>query len=321
MGFLSVGNIGPLDGQNHNIGKIENVNQEKLNSVFGNKVSQNQVQSDNDKAKSYAEFNSLLKQSPVKNHFLNESDLTKLGYKPTAGVKLVQGDDGQLTSEPDPDSQLMDSNGGLYYGNDKTGGSIRVCEFERSVEYKQGNMSHTQWFDDKGKPSGGMLVVTNKDGSTVEYRYENDINGNKFLTGIKKQEAENKYPADFNNALQETTLGSKFQTQSDFETQGWEKLPHLDMNGGIYYKNPQTGEKVRIMDQRLFGEGKTLTMTTDTMSHFAMYDNDGKETGGTIQVKQDDGKIKAYHYSVDIDGNKFIQSEEILNEDYFVDYE
>ena len=161
----------------------------------------------------------------------------------------------------------------------------------------------------------------NKDGSSVEYHYENDINGNKFLTSVKQNEAENKAPKDFNGALEQSTLGAKFQTPEDLEAQGWVKEPYMDKNGGIYYKNPETGATIRVMESRLFGEGKTLTLKTGNMSHFVEYDNNGNETGGTVQVKLDDNTIKVYDYSVDINGNKFIRSEEIVHQDYLSDYE
>ena len=57
------------------------------------------------------------------------------------------------------------------------------------------------------------------------------------------------------------------------------------------------------------------------MSHFVTYDDNGKETGGVVQVKQQDGSIKVYNYDVDIEGNKFIKSVNISQDDYFADYE
>ena len=45
------------------------------------------------------------------------------------------------------------------------------------------------------------------------------------------------------------------------------------------------------------------------------------QTGGVVQVKQQDGSIKVYNYDVDIEGNKFIKSVNISQDDYFADYE
>ena len=50
-------------------------------------------------------------------------------------------------------------------------------------------------------------------------------------------------------------------------------------------------------------------------------DDKGKETGGIVQVKQQNGSIKVYEYDVDIEGNKFIKSVTTSELDYFADYE
>lgn len=321
MGLLSVGNIGPIDNGKSNIGQTGKIDLEKINTVFQDRIAHHSEPSDNSNADKYADFNSAVKHSPIKNKFMSEADLKNLGYTPTPGIKLVKDENGKLTSVQDPNSQLMDMNGGLHYENKKTGETIRVCEFEHAVEYRKDGMKHTQWYDDNGNPKGGMVVIQNKDGSSVEYHYENDINGNKFLTSVKQNEAENKAPKDFNGALEQSTLGAKFQTPEDLEAQGWVKEPYMDKNGGIYYKNPETGATIRVMEARLFGEGKTLTFKTDNMSHFVEYDDNGNETGGTVQVKLDDNTIKVYDYSVDMNGNKFIKSEEIVHQDYLSDYE
>lgn len=321
MGFLSVGGVGPTDNGPSSVGQAGKIDTEKLKPLFQDRLGQHSEPVDNSNADNYDDFNSAIKHSPIKNKFMSKDDLTKLGYTPTPGIKLVKDENGKLTSVQDPNSQLMDMNGGLYYENKKTGESIRVCEFERAVEYQKDGMKHTQWFDDNGKPKSGVIVIENKDGSTVEYRYENDISGNKFLTSVQKKESANKRPTSFNDALNVSTLGDKFQTPEDLEAQGWVKEPYMDKNGGVYYKNPETGASIRVMESRLFGEGKTLTLNTENMSHFVKYDDNGNETGGIVQIKQDDGSIKVYNYSVDINGNRFVKSEESSNQDYFSAYE
>ncbi len=134
---------------------------------------------------------------------------------------------------------------------------------------------------------------------------------------------QNKKYRDFNNALKETALTDKFIDADTLEAQGWKKEPMMDMNGGKYYTNPKTGVTVRVKDRRLasFNNEKSMSVKTENMAHFAIYDKNGKETGGVIQTRQPDGSIKVYHYDVDISGNRFIKSEEISDLDYFADYE
>lgn len=318
MSLISIGNIGPLDDRNVRIGRLGDVKQEKINTVWGGKHSVQTEQADSSNTDKYNEFKSLIKDSPIRNKSLSEKDLLAQGYKPKAGIKIVRDENGKLTSVPDEEHPLIDMNGGKYYINEKTGEEVRICEFENSNTYTKGDVTQTQFFDENGNPSGGKVVVKGKDGINTEYRYETDINGNKFLTGVKQ---ENRYPADFSTALKESSLGDKFQSPKDLEAQGWVKESYMDMNGGVYYRNPKTGDTVRVMEKRLFGEGKTLSVKTDKMAHFAKYDDDGNETGGIVQVKQDDGSIKIYKYTVDQDGVKSITSEEMSDLDYFAAYE
>ncbi len=95
----------------------------------------------------------------------------------------------------------------------------------------------------------------------------------------------------------------------------------MDMNGGVYYINKKTGEGFRMQEHRIFGDGKSITFTNNNMSHFATYDKNGKETGGVLQIRQQNGGIKVYNYDVDIDGNRFIKSVEINNDENFAQYE
>lgn len=316
MGLLSIGGIGPMDNGRSKVEQTGKIDLEKLNTIWNNRVSQQSEAVDASNADSYADFNSAIKQSPIKGKLINQTDLEKLGY-------TLKGIDGKWMESSVPGIMQMDKSGATYYENKKTGEEISINNngLYTSVVYTKGNIVHEQRFDKTRKPKGGEVILKNKDGSSVEYHYENDINGNKFLTGVKKKEAENKAPKDFDSALKVSTLGAKFQTPEDLEAQGWVKEPIMDKNGGIYYKNPETGATIRVMESRIFGEGKTLTLNTDNMSHFVEYDDNGKETGGIVQVKQDDGSIKVYEYAVDINGNKFIKSEEISHQDYFSAYE
>lgn len=209
MGLLSVGNIGPMDNGKSNIGQTGKIDLEKINTVFQDRIAQHSEPSDNSNADKYSDFNSAVKHSPIKNKFMSEADLKKLGYTPTPGTMLIEDENGKLKTVPDPDNQLMDMNGGLYYENKKTGESIRVCEFEHAVEYRKDGMKHTQWFDDNGNPKGGMVVVENDDGSSIEYHYENDINGNRFITSVKtiQDDTQTHYHNDLNTAADEPNDG------------------------------------------------------------------------------------------------------------------
>ena len=136
--------------------------------------------------------------------------------------------------------------------------------------------------------------------------------------GANNQTINDKYK-EFDNAVNNSFLGTKFLAENDLLKQGYKKSAMMDMNGGIY--NEKNGERVRVVNNRLFGNGKSLTYTNKNMSHFVTYDDNGKETGGVVQVKQQDGSIKVYNYDVDIEGNKFIKSVNISQDDYFADYE
>ena len=120
--------------------------------------------------------------------------------------------------------------------------------------------------------------------------------------GANNQTINDKYK-EFDNAVNNSFLGTKFLAENDLLKQGYKKSAMMDMNGGIYYE--KNGERVRVVNNRLFGNGKSLTYTT----------------GGVVQVKQQDGSIKVYNYDVDIEGNKFIKSVNISQDDYFADYE
>lgn len=123
----------------------------------------------------------------------------------------------------------------------------------------------------------------------------------------------------FDNAVNNSPLRGKFLSEDDLLKQGYKKSDMLDMNGGIYYE--KDGESIRVMNTRLLGNGKSLSFRNKNMAHFVTYDDKGKETGGIVQVKQQDGSIKVYEYDVDIEGNKFIKSAKISELDYFSEYE
>jgi len=329
--MLKIGWVDPMNNKGGNINQVQATVSGKMEPVFTERLASahNSEGASDDKAQinNYTKFKSLTKDSPIGNKFLTASDAARYGFKPAAGIKLQKGADGKLISVPDPNSQLMDMNGGLHYTNEKTGETLRICEFERSLEYTKGNTTQTQWFDENGKPSGGMVTVKDeKTGEITEYRYENDIDGNQFITGVKvKSEKPVSGKKDdktaFQDAFKESVLTNKFLSPQDLEAKGWKKESYMDMNGGQYYTDPATGATVRVMPSRIFGEGKTMSVKTENMAHFAEYDNNGKETGGIVQIRQGDGSIKVYDYSIDVDGNKFIKSVKTSDLDYFADYE
>ncbi len=131
-------------------------------------------------------------------------------------------------------------------------------------------------------------------------------------------ELNNKYEK-FDKAIENSVLENKFLSEKDLLKKGFIKSEVIDKNGGTYYKKDD--EIVRIMDQRLLGDGKSVTYKNNDMTHFVTYDTKGKETGGIVQLKQPDGSIKIYEYDVDIEGNKFIKSIKTSEFDYFGDYE
>lgn len=326
--------IGWVDPSNANSGSkpVQVASASKMDPVFTERLvsahEADDASADEKQVDNYIKFKSLIKGSPIGNKFLTKADAAHSGFKPAPGLELKRGADGKLISVPDPNSQLMDDNGGLHYINEKTGEALRICEFERSLEYTKGNTTQTQWFDENGKPAGGIVTVKDpKTGEITEYRYENDIDGNQFITSVKVKSGK---PADsgkkddkiaLQEAFKETVLTDKFLSPKALEAKGWKKESYMDMNGGQYYTDPKTGATVRVMPSRLLGEGKSMSVRTENMAHFAKYDDNGQETGGVVQIKQDDGTIKVYDYGVDVDGNKFIKSVKTSEHDYFAEYE
>ena len=71
--------------------------------------------------------------------------------------------------------------------------------------------------------------------------------------GRAKQTINDKYK-EFDNAVNNSTLGGKFLSENDLFKQGYKKSDMLDMNGGIYYE--KDGERIRVMNQRIFWRWK-----------------------------------------------------------------
>lgn len=140
--------------------------------------------------------------------------------------------------------------------------------------------------------------------------------------GIGNHPSQNTY-AEFNKALQQSPLDNKFMTAERLEAKGWQKSKMMDTNGGIYYKNPQTGESVRVQSHCVGGRdaGSSNLYENKNMADYVHYGKDGKPTNGVLQVKQPDGSIKVYEYEFDVDGNKFIKSVKTSQYDYFAAYE
>ena len=112
-----------------------------------------------------AKFNQYLKQPGISDAPKSVKELTANGF--------VKGD-------------LMDMNGGVYYFNEITGDSVRICDFEKSYTYTHGRISHEQY--DKKVYDGGMIKIKELDGSTTIYSYKNDSNGEKYLTSVTRYE-------------------------------------------------------------------------------------------------------------------------------------
>lgn len=329
-----------IDGTNFNVQDYsihsqpsEGTATKKMNPIFESALENLRKTKDDGETtvvNNYGKFNSLLKDSPIGKKFMTETDAARKGFTPTPGVKVIQ-DEGEkfgFKTVPDPTSQLMDMNGGLHYENKKTGETLRICEFENSVTYTKGNKEQIQYYNEDGSPSGGVISVKDpKTGKITMYNYKNDIDGNPFVVSVKTKQGEPEVQEKkddktmFNDALKETVLSDKFSNPRELLAKGWEKSMYMDMNGGEYYTDPKTGTTVRVVTSRILGDGKAMSVKTENMAHFAKYDDNGKETGGVIQIRQDDGTIKVYDYEVDIDGNRFITSVEVSDLDYFADYE
>ena len=155
----------------------------------------------------------------------------------------------------------------------------------------------------------------------LNYAYTQELNSIMAVqtgSGKIEQTFNDKYN-EFDKTVNKSALGSKFLSENDLLKQGYTKASYMDMNGGVYYE--KDGVSIRGMNKRIIGDGKSLSFRNNNMAHFATYDDRGKETGGIVQVKQQDGSIKVYEYDVDIEGNRFIKSVTTSELDYFAEYE
>lgn len=137
--------------------------------------------------------------------------------------------------------------------------------------------------------------------------------------GLQLEHGKNSNYKAFNDAIKESCLGNQFMDAKSLEAKGWKKSSIMDMNGGVYYTDPNTGASVRVQEDKAFQ--KSNTYRTENMSHHEYYDDKGKPTNGIVQVRQADGSIKVYEYEYDVDGNKFIKSVKTSEFDYFANYD
>ena len=138
-------------------------------------------------------------------------------------------------------------------------------------------------------------------------------------TGLLLEKGKSSNYKEMNAALKESILDSNFIDAKTLEAKGWKRSTIMDMNGGIYYTDPETGASVRVQADSHFRNSNTFR--TKDMSHHAYYDENGKATNGIVQVRQPDGSIKVYEYEYDVDGNKFIKSVKTSEFDYFASYD
>ena len=58
----------------------------------------------------------------------------------------------------------------------------------KSLTYENKNMSHFVTYDDSGKETGGIVQIKQPDGTIKVYKYDVDIEGNKFIKSVKTSE-------------------------------------------------------------------------------------------------------------------------------------
>jgi len=77
------------------------------------------------------------------------------------------------------------------------------------------------------------------------------------------------------------------------------------LDGAKYYRNPNTGEKIRIQTNRQNGN-KCYEYQNGNMQHSVIYDKNGKAIAADVQIKEKDGTLTIIRYSFDEKGNKII---------------
>ena len=102
----------------------------------------------------------------------------------------------------------------------------------------------------------------------------------------------------------ESRLKTTEPTPQSLEAKGFEKSKG-PLDGAEYYKNPNTGEKIRIKTNKQNGN-KCYEYQNGNMQHSVIYDKNGKATGGNVQIKEQDGTLTIIKYSFDEKGNKII---------------
>ena len=106
------------------------------------------------------ELQYMVKDSPAKllnSKFPTEEELLKAGYK--------------------KNETMMTMNGGILYENSQTGESIIVTEFDHSIDYRNGNIRQTQYYDKDGNITSGRITETQGNGAFKVFEYDNSDNG------------------------------------------------------------------------------------------------------------------------------------------------
>ncbi len=253
--------------------KRRSFGEEAINSIMDNyksgKTNNNKGSHQDVKEKNnyddYNKFNNLMEKSKLSNSPLKEADLLANGFKK---------------------NDLRDKNGGVYYTNPKTGEEIRLCNWEGSNIYvTRDGKKYTQYFDKSGKPAGGEVTVTNKNGSTVTYKYENDIAGNKFITDVKRTDP----PEDRREEMAAEGM-KKFQDFiNDFEEELGIPDKFLPVSG-IVIKDDGSEEAVRYSED---GKYKITIQTDKDGSRTQTYSRISAYSGNT-PVYEEIGTWSAY---------------------------
>lgn len=114
---------------------------------------------------------------------------------------------------------------------------------------------------------------------------------------------------EFNSLMSKSKLANSFLKESYWLAKGFEKSDIMDMNGGVYYSNPKTGENVRLC---VFENSNTYT-AKDGTEYTQYFDKEGKPSSGRVTAKNKYGGSVAYTYENDMYGNKFITNVERTN--------
>ena len=118
--------------------------------------------------------------------------------------------------------------------------------------------------------------------------------------------------------IESSILSNNMLSTDVLKTKGFKEADYFDMNGGRYYHNDITGEKVRVNTSWRHNDNKCYEFTRGNMCHSVIYDKNGRAIGGDVQIKLGFNTIEIIQYEIDANGNKIITSVDMEKTENFM---